>query len=48
MQSGLVQRTPRGRALTEAAYTHLGIEPVSPPQGPQLDMLESDDESDEA
>ncbi len=48
MQSGLVQRTPRGRALTETAYAHLGIEPVSPSEAPQLDMLANGGESDEA
>src|SRR5947209_5617015 len=31
MQQGLVQRTPRGRMLTLAAYGHLGL--ASPPQG---------------
>jgi len=30
MQQGLVQRTPRGRMLTSAAYGHLGL--ASPPQ----------------
>ena len=30
MQQGLVQRTPRGRMLTSAAYGHLGL--TSPPQ----------------
>ncbi|MFO1248614.1 MAG: Holliday junction branch migration DNA helicase RuvB [Alphaproteobacteria bacterium] len=31
MQQGLVQRTPRGRMLTGAAFGHLGL--ASPPQG---------------
>ena len=48
MQTGLVQRTPRGRALTESAYAHLGIEPVSLAEAPQLEMLEQGGESDEA
>ncbi len=26
MQIGLLQRTPRGRVVTPAAYTHLGME----------------------
>ena len=26
IQSGLIQRTPRGRIVTEKAYTHLGME----------------------
>lgn len=31
LQSGLMQRTPRGRAVTSAAWQHLGLEaPVSP------------------
>jgi Holliday junction DNA helicase RuvB len=30
VQSGLVQRTPRGRAATPAAYRHLGYSPPSP------------------
>ena len=25
MQSGLIQRTPRGRVLTDAGYAHLGL-----------------------
>jgi Holliday junction DNA helicase RuvB len=32
MQQGFVQRTPRGRLLTGAAYGHLGLNP--PPQSP--------------
>ena len=31
LQQGLIQRTPRGRMLTQAAWTHLG-KPV--PKGP--------------
>jgi Holliday junction DNA helicase RuvB len=27
LQTGLLQRTPRGRAVTAAAYRHLGIKP---------------------
>jgi Holliday junction DNA helicase RuvB len=29
MQSGFIQRTPRGRVATEAAYRHLGLTPPS-------------------
>jgi Holliday junction DNA helicase RuvB len=29
IQSGLLQRTPRGRMVTEKAYLHLGIKPRS-------------------
>ena len=36
MQQGFVQRTPRGRMLTGAAYRHLGLTapPASPPPRP--------------
>ena len=33
MQSGFIQRTPRGRVATETAYRHFGITP--PQQGRQ-------------
>lgn len=36
LQSGLVKRTPRGRMATAHAYTHLGVEPPSDPQGSLL------------
>jgi Holliday junction DNA helicase RuvB len=37
MQQGFVQRTPRGRLLTGAAYGHLGL--TAPPQSPaQLEL----------
>lgn len=26
IQNGLIQRTPRGRIVTDLAYTHIGIE----------------------
>jgi holliday junction DNA helicase RuvB len=41
MQQGFVQRTPRGRLLTGAAYGHLGLK--EPPQGPAQFGLFSDD-----
>ena len=41
MQQGLVQRTPRGRLLTGAAYGHLGLK--APPQTPAQVGLFSDD-----
>jgi Holliday junction DNA helicase RuvB len=28
IQQGLIQRTPRGRMLAEAAFRHLGLGPV--------------------
>ncbi|HEY6634529.1 MAG TPA: Holliday junction branch migration DNA helicase RuvB [Acidimicrobiia bacterium] len=36
LQSGLIQRTPRGRTATAHAYTHLGIEPPAAAQGTLL------------
>ena len=30
LQRGLIERTPRGRAATRRAYTHLGLEPPAP------------------
>ena len=45
LQSGLLQRTPRGRMLTPNAYSHLG---VSAPKGydSQLDLLSRGDGDD--
>ena len=40
VQSGLVQRTPRGRAATPAAYRHLGYPPPSSsPSGAQAQLF---------
>ena len=33
LRSELVVRTPRGRRLTAAAFEHLGLSPVSEPNG---------------
>jgi len=54
IQQGLLQRTPRGRMLTEGGYRHLGL---TAPTGRQMDLLgngggtsgamETDDASDE-
>ena len=30
LQRGLIERTPRGRAATRRAYTHLGLRPPEP------------------
>jgi Holliday junction DNA helicase RuvB len=38
IQQGFVQRTSRGRVLTETAYGHLGLRPLRPPVA-QLDLL---------
>jgi len=39
VQQGFVQRTARGRVLTEAAYAHLGVKALRPPAA-QLDLLD--------
>jgi Holliday junction DNA helicase RuvB len=38
LQEGYIQRTPRGRTATEAAYKHLGRKPGE--SGPQKDLFE--------
>ena len=38
MQQGFIQRTPRGRMLTETAFRHLDLPPPARPPG-QLDLL---------
>jgi Holliday junction DNA helicase RuvB len=43
MQQGFVQRTSRGRVLTEIAYAHLGLKALRPPAA-QLDLLGDDEE----
>jgi len=43
IQQGFVQRTSRGRVLTEAAYRHLGLKPLRPPAA-QLDLLDDGEE----
>jgi holliday junction DNA helicase RuvB len=43
VQIGYVQRTSRGRVLTEAAYGHLGLKPLRPPAA-QLDLLDDAEE----
>ena len=39
VQSGLVQRTPRGRAATSAAYKHLGFAIPARPTGAQSELF---------
>jgi Holliday junction DNA helicase RuvB len=41
IQQGLLQRTPRGRQLTAAAFVHLGL---AAPKGAQFDMLAAGDD----
>jgi Holliday junction DNA helicase RuvB len=44
LQQGFVQRTPRGRMLTGAAFEHLGL--ATPPRDPaQIGLFKSDDET---
>jgi Holliday junction DNA helicase RuvB len=38
VQQGFLQRTPRGRVLTELAYRHLGLPAPARPSA-QLDLL---------
>jgi len=46
MQQGFVQRTPRGRMLAGAAYSHLGL--AVPPRDPaQMELLNRDDPEDD-
>ncbi|MGZ8753329.1 MAG: Holliday junction branch migration DNA helicase RuvB [Acidimicrobiia bacterium] len=37
LKEGLIERTPRGRRATVAAYTHLGIS--APPDGPEISLF---------
>jgi Holliday junction DNA helicase RuvB len=39
IQNALVVRTPRGRMLTAAAWTHIGLDAPKTQQGGQMDML---------
>jgi holliday junction DNA helicase RuvB len=43
IQQGFVQRTPRGRVLTDLAYAYLGVRPLRP-RPAQLDLLPEDEE----
>ena len=46
MQQGFVQRTPRGRLITGAAYGHLGL--AVPPRDPlQMELLNREEPNDE-
>ena len=38
IQEGFVQRTPRGRMLTQSAFRHIGV-PMPATLQPQLDLL---------
>jgi len=43
IQHGFVQRTPRGRMLTPAAYGHLGLDMPKPVAAPRADLFGNDD-----
>ncbi|HXZ02733.1 MAG TPA: Holliday junction branch migration DNA helicase RuvB [Stellaceae bacterium] len=45
IQQGFVQRTPRGRMLTDLAYAYLGLKPQGP-RAAQLDLLAEAEEED--
>jgi holliday junction DNA helicase RuvB len=45
IQQGFVQRTPRGRMLTDLAYAYLGLKPQGP-RPAQLDLLAEAEEED--
>jgi Holliday junction DNA helicase RuvB len=42
IQQGFVQRTPRGRMLTDLAYEYIGVKPLRP-RAAQLDLLAQDE-----
>ena len=44
VQQGFVQRTPRGRLLTDEAYRYLGLTPLRR-EGAQLDLLAGKDDA---
>lgn len=44
LQIGFIQRTPRGRMLTQGAFRHLGITPPPQPQVAQMDFLDNSDD----
>ena len=46
IQTGLVQRTPRGRVLSPSGYAHLGLPLPAGTRADQLDMLAGDGEED--
>ncbi len=46
VQQGLVQRTPRGRMLSDAGFLYLGLT-VARPKGAQFDLLAAKDDAEE-
>ncbi|MBB4287312.1 Holliday junction branch migration DNA helicase RuvB [Roseospira goensis] len=47
IQQGLIQRTPRGRMVSESGYRHLGLTPPPRPAATQYDLLGGQDGDDE-
>ena len=43
IQQGFVQRTPRGRLITDAARGHMGL-PLAQKRDRQIDLLDDEDE----
>ncbi|HZL60064.1 MAG TPA: Holliday junction branch migration DNA helicase RuvB [Stellaceae bacterium] len=43
VQQGLVQRTPRGRVLTDSGFAYVGVDAIRPAAG-QLDLLDAGEE----
>ncbi len=46
IQQGFIQRTPRGRMLTDVAYAYLGLKPLRP-RVAQLDLLAQGEDAEE-
>ncbi len=42
LQQGFLQRTPRGRLITDPGYRHLGLQPPPPPEADLLATLTAD------
>ena len=40
VQQGFIQRTPRGRVMSEKGYLYLGLKPKDIPINPQTDLLD--------
>src|SRR5690606_28318858 len=47
LQRGLIQRTPRGRMLSMAGYTHLGLRPPKAATAAQFDLLDGAEPGDD-
>jgi Holliday junction DNA helicase RuvB len=44
LQQGFLQRTPRGRVVTESAYEHLGLKPPLRRGQPNSSLFDADGE----